>query len=195
MPDSEHAEFQDLATELAASLRHVIFIDSVVYPYEDRQRVLRLLEQHVTGNLVKIGREFFRQRVGIPQGSSLSTLLCSFFYADLEREKLGFVHEPGSALLRYTDDFLFVSTSRRKARTFFEIMCKGHPEYGCFISPEKSLTNMDLMLEDGGFVPRIRDTAFPWCGYVLDTTSLAVRADLERYRAIREWSNKIFVVR
>jgi telomerase reverse transcriptase len=33
---------------------------------------------------VQIGSEFYKQRVGIPQGSVLSTILCNFFYGDLE---------------------------------------------------------------------------------------------------------------
>ncbi|KAE8225352.1 hypothetical protein CF319_g1893 [Tilletia indica] len=179
--DSEHGTFLELAQELANSLRHVIFVDGVVYAHEERRRVLTLLEQHIQGNLVKIGREFFKQKIGIPQGSSLSTLLCSVFYADMERSDpsllpIGSVQRhketnvaagqkegPTSSksavslLMRYTDDFLFVSTSRRKAKAFFKTMLKGHPEYGCFISPGKTLANFDLSFPDGGFVPRVRE--------------------------------------
>lgn len=35
----------------------------------------------------------FRQKTGIPQGSKISSLLCSFFYAVLEKDHLGFVNE------------------------------------------------------------------------------------------------------
>lgn len=41
----------------------------------------------------KIGKDYFRQVVGIPQGSVLSTLLCSFFYGDLERRHLKFTED------------------------------------------------------------------------------------------------------
>lgn len=34
----------------------------------------------------QIGGSYHRQTVGIPQGSILSSLLCSFFYGDLERQ-------------------------------------------------------------------------------------------------------------
>ncbi|CAD6892531.1 unnamed protein product [Tilletia caries] len=179
--ETEHGTFLELAQDLANSLRHVIFVDGVVYAHEERRRVLTLLEQHIEGNLVKIGREFFKQKIGIPQGSSLSTLLCSVFYADMERSDpdllpIGTVtrqteqsapesQKEGSAssksivslLMRYTDDFLFISTSRRKAKAFFKTMLKGHPEYGCFISPGKTLANFDLFFPDGGFVPRVRE--------------------------------------
>ncbi|KAF8239742.1 hypothetical protein L208DRAFT_1236101, partial [Tricholoma matsutake] len=34
-------------------------------------------------------------------------------------------------------------TSLSRARGFLDMMHKGHPEYGCFISKEKILTNFD----------------------------------------------------
>ncbi|SPO40058.1 uncharacterized protein PSFLO_05540 [Pseudozyma flocculosa] len=186
-PDSSQRLFIDLAAELAAALHHVVFVDSVVYRHEERSRILNLLRQHVMGNLVKISGDFYRQKVGIPQGSSLSTMLCSFFYAHLERTKLGFVRERGSLLMRYTDDFLFVTTSKRKAKTFYSVMHDGHEEYGCFIAKEKTLVNFDLRQKDEGgkpLVERCTGRGFPWCGVLLDTSTLAVEPDLERYRNI-----------
>ena len=73
--------------------------------------MIELLEQHITDNIVKvspcvarhlclcsqprqIGNDYYRQVVGIPQGSILSTLLCSFFYGDLERSQLKFTEDP-----------------------------------------------------------------------------------------------------
>ena len=45
---------------------------------------------------VKIGSDYYRQSVGIPQGSVLSTILCSFFYGDLEKGFTVFSEHPGS---------------------------------------------------------------------------------------------------
>ena len=119
-PDTEHIDFFDLASSLAVALHDVVFVDSVSYRYESTSLILKLLRQHITENLIKIGKEFYRQRVGIPQGSSLSTLLCSFFYADLEAQdpflsslRTGNANGRKSLLMRYTDDFLLVTTSKR----------------------------------------------------------------------------------
>lgn len=52
--------------------------------------------------VVQIGRHYYRQQVGIPQGSILSTVLCSFFYGDLETrdERLRDLRtDPGSVSL------------------------------------------------------------------------------------------------
>jgi hypothetical protein len=44
----------------------------------------------------QIGQNYYRQVVGIPQGSVLSSLLCSIFYADLEGTCLDFTQDPMS---------------------------------------------------------------------------------------------------
>lgn len=125
--------------------------------------------------------------MGIPQGSVLSALLCSFFYGDLEKRFSKFSEDPQSVcqvidnpvvsvlwlantaqeLFRLIDDYLFITTSLPKARDFLDMMnrgmnnsvscfsnlrwrctwIKGHPEYGCFISKDKTLTNFDYNAE------------------------------------------------
>ncbi|CCF51257.1 uncharacterized protein UHO2_00683 [Ustilago hordei] len=199
-PDCDHIDFFDLASHLAVALHDVVFVDSVSYRYESTSLILKLLRQHITENLIKIGKEFYRQRVGIPQGSSLSTLLCSFFYADLEAQDpfLRSLRDGGggrgrkSLLMRYTDDFLLITTSRRQAKQFYAVMRKGHPDYGCFISPEKTLANFDLLDTTSKtntstadpLIPRIYGNEFPWCGLTINTKFLGVSTDLARYKGI-----------
>jgi hypothetical protein len=53
------------------------------------------------GSRAQIGNDFYRQMVGIPQGSVLSSLLCSFFYGDLENAHFGALRaDPGSVRSR-----------------------------------------------------------------------------------------------
>ena len=52
----EHPHFLRYATELAATLRHTIFVDRVVYPFSSKAEVLELLEEHIRENIVKVGR-------------------------------------------------------------------------------------------------------------------------------------------
>lgn len=78
---------------------------------------------------------------------------------------------PRQTLLRYVDDFLFISTERERAGRFLRTMddgaaslvrtvevpliiaLAGIPEYGCSVSAEKRLTNFDIALADGEVVP------------------------------------------
>ncbi|THG96236.1 hypothetical protein EW026_g5564 [Hermanssonia centrifuga] len=170
MPADDHPHFLKMASKLAEALRHTIFVDQVLYPTAERKEILELLEQHITDNIVKIGNDYYRQVVGIPQGSILSTLLCSFFYGDLERTTLKFTEDTSSVLLRLIDDYLLVTTDLAQARKFLNVMNKGHAEYGCFISRDKTLTNF-------------HDETFPWCGYLIDMSDLSVSVDYSRFHS------------
>ena len=75
-----------------------------MYPYARKQEIIALLEEHITENLVKLGHEYYRQVVGIPQGSVLSAILCSFFYGDLERKWTKFTQDPDCVRAILSDD-------------------------------------------------------------------------------------------
>jgi hypothetical protein len=49
----------------------------------------------LTRLMCQMNGKLLRQRQGIPQGSKVSSLLCSFFYAAMEREHLGFLAHGG----------------------------------------------------------------------------------------------------
>jgi telomerase reverse transcriptase len=121
------------ARSMSMALKQTIFIDQVtltiynlyqysivvkvVYDFQSRTATLKLLEEHIRENIVKvrlfsriylalfamrfvqIGRKYFQQIVGIPQGSALSTILCSFFFGDLERTHLNILDDPQSVCL------------------------------------------------------------------------------------------------
>ncbi|KAF8656263.1 hypothetical protein AX16_002699 [Volvariella volvacea WC 439] len=123
LSSDDHCHFLRYATELAAVLRNVIFVDQVVYPPALKHNILHLLEEHITENI--IDGTYYRQMVGIPQGSVLSALLCAFFYGDLEKQFGTFMDDPESVLLRLIDDYLFVTTSLSKAKQFLDMMSKG----------------------------------------------------------------------
>lgn len=51
------------------------------------------------------------------------------------------IEKENNVLLRLIDDYLFITTDESDAKNFLEVMKRGHPEYGCFISQEKTLIN------------------------------------------------------
>ncbi|KAF5391483.1 hypothetical protein D9757_002434 [Collybiopsis confluens] len=181
-PDDDPLHFLQFARDLANILRNIIFVDQVVYPSTKAHAVLELLEQHITENIVKIGTAYYRQVVGIPQGSVLSSILCSFFYGDLERRAdfPPLLQDPRSLLMRHTDDYLLITADAEKADQFLQVMNRGHPEYGCFVSKDKTLTNFDYDEQILNVVPP-KQTYFPWCGYVINMTDLSVGVEYERY--------------
>jgi len=204
--EEEHEPFQILAQHLAhmQAWRNTILADSVTYPQCDRKSLIWLLSEHINNNLIKVGKDFCRQRVGIPQGSTLSTLLCCYYLARMEsdldlNDGSGEENKRESLLMRYTDDFIFISPDKELARQFFVSVHQGSSDFNCSIAAEKTEFNFrmyDASMEDDlatvALAVQVRsnassscgqeDTSFPWCSYRIDTETLSVRYDLERYR-------------
>ena len=138
-------------------------------PERRREQVLESLAAHVRQNLVRLGKKFFVQRRGIPQGSVVSSLLVSVFYGRLEADVLGWERDAAAAsahaapdylLLRLIDDFLLLTTSRARAEAFLRVLHRGMPEFGVTVKPEKSLANFAVCI-DGMPVPRCDASTFP----------------------------------
>lgn len=144
-----------------------------------KKRLLALLKEHVECNVVKIGKKYYRQKNGIPQGSVLSSLLCNFFYGKLEREVLQFVGRPDTILLRLIDDFLLVTTEQHIADRFLHVMHQGIPEYGIAVKPEKSMVNFDCKINGFG-LPRSDGHMFPYCGMSVNTSNLDINKGTEK---------------
>lgn len=170
------ASFGQLVQDkLAGAKANTIFINTSLQRYETRDDLMQLLREHVQRNLVKIGKKYYRQKSGIPQGSVLSSILCNFFYAELERDVLGFVLDENSLLLRLLDDFLLITIRKEIAEQFVRVMHRGDEEYGVVVKSEKSLANFDICTVDGIRIPEIGlGTKFPYCGISIDTRTLEV---------------------
>jgi telomerase reverse transcriptase len=160
-----------------------VYINGINQRSESRKAIIAMLEEHIESNLIKIGHRFYRQKAGIPQGSIVSSLLCSYFYAELEREVLGFVNDGKSILLRLIDDFLVISTERSTAERFVQTMHAGVPEFGVQIKAEKSRTNFDVQV-GGKKIEKLVDADFPYCGNAINTTTLDLSKDRERRRKL-----------
>lgn len=158
-----------------------VYVDTGTQKRQEREAILELLERHVRANLVRIGKKYYRQKSGIPQGSVLSTLLCNFFYGEHEREKLGFLHCDEALLMRLVDDYLLITTRKDLAQRFLQVMVDGDAEYGISVGSGKTLANFDATV-NGISVPRplppypawpeTSQNQFPYCGILIDTRTL-----------------------
>ncbi|GFF73759.1 telomerase reverse transcriptase [Aspergillus udagawae] len=160
--------------------RNTVFVDTPAHNEYSGDHLLDLLDEHIRYNLVKVGRKYFRQRNGIPQGSILSSVLCNLFYAQMERESLGFLDPNEAVLLRLVDDFLLITTNSSLAMRFLQVMLKGQPKYGISVNPAKSLVNFSAAV-DGVQIPRLEGShLFPYCGSLIDTRTLEIYRDQDR---------------
>ncbi|KAJ4338970.1 Telomerase reverse transcriptase [Ascochyta clinopodiicola] len=152
--------------KLVGSKSNTIFVDTNLQQQETKANLMHLLREHVERNLVKIGKRFYRQNRGIPQGSILSSILCNYFYAELERDVLGFALSSDCLLLRLLDDFLLITVNRQHAERFVRVMHRGHADYGVEVKPAKSMANFDVTTED--VVSVAEASVSPWAGTELE---------------------------
>lgn len=182
---------ETIGRQTAPGKKNTVYVDSVYRKTHKTRDLLALMASHIEENLVKIGKKYYRQKDGIPQGSVISSILCNYFYADLERTQLPFLQADDCLLLRLIDDFLLITTDKTKATRFVTVMQRGVPEYGVTVSASKTLVNFDMPSEmDGAPVPKstTRTAAndstpddalvfFPYCGTHINTQTLEISKD------------------
>jgi telomerase reverse transcriptase len=179
---------QLVQNRFAGTKANTVFANMNVQRCETKDDLMQLLREHIERNVVRIGKRFYRQKTGIPQGSVLSTILCNFFYAELERDVLDFALGDDCLLLRLLDDFLLISITEEHAKRFVHVMHKGHPEYGVVVQPAKSLTNFDVTVANGERIATTEPGAkFPYCGVCIDTTTLEISKKTERPPKAGKW--------
>lgn len=159
---------------------NTVFVDGDVRQPQDSAEILDLLTEHIEQNVIKIGHQYYRQKIGIPQGSKLSSSICNFFYADLERQYLGFLDQSDSLLLRLIDDFLLITANREHAARFLEIMHAGIPSHGVEVNPDKSLVNFDVQVRGRKIAQQDSAQAFAYCGSTVDMRTLSLMKDRQR---------------
>lgn len=94
-----------------------------------KKDLLAPLEYITQNNYITFNKAQFKQTKGIPQGMCVSYILSSFYYACLEEQALGFLKSDkvlpnGSqelnCVMRLTDDYLLMTTSKTNAMLFIE---------------------------------------------------------------------------
>ncbi|EEE53070.1 hypothetical protein OsJ_35822 [Oryza sativa Japonica Group] len=145
----------------------------------------------------QIGQKYYLQQVGIAQGSKLSPNLCSLYYGHLENSVLSkFLHdsklnageafsEPEYLLMRFIDDFIFISFSLEHAQKFLNRMRRGFVFYNCYMNDSKYGFNFcagnsepssnRLYRGDDGV------SFMPWSGLLINCETLEIQADYTRY--------------
>ncbi|XP_061163693.1 telomerase reverse transcriptase-like [Saccostrea echinata] len=166
-----------------SKLSNMVFVNQMINQQMHLEETFEKLKCHILNNIIKIGRQYFKQTTGISQGSVLSTLLCNLYYGHMERTFLPPQKE--ELLMRMVDDSLFVTPSRERAEMFLCKMIQGNTEYNFSINTDKVLVNFVYEHESCGIMKRNVGEWFPWCGLLLNTATLEVGNDLTRYEGIR----------
>lgn len=161
-----------------------ILIDRAEGWHVGRSEITRKVSQHIKTHLTKFGARTFCQGRGIPQGSILSSLLCSICIDQFEKlyvDPILFSQEnsdknpgqsqegPASALcVRMLDDFLVISTNPDRLRSFQLAMERGFPDFGLRVKASKTVVSSPDQVK------------IPWCGYLFNSSDLTVTLDESR---------------
>ncbi|XP_021542783.1 telomerase reverse transcriptase isoform X2 [Neomonachus schauinslandi] len=100
-----------------SSLRDAVVIEQSSSLNETSSGLFHLFLRLVHNHVIRIGGKSYVQCQGIPQGSILSTLLCSLCYGDMESRLFPGIQQDG-VLLRLVDDFLLVTPHLTQAQAF-----------------------------------------------------------------------------
>ncbi|KAJ4887233.1 Telomerase reverse transcriptase [Raphanus sativus] len=180
--------------------------------------LMRLINDMLKNNMLQIDKNFYLQTEGIPQGHRLSPLLCCLYYGHLERTLIyPFLEEasgnvsakecngekelitpPSYKLMRFIDDYLFVSTSREQATRFYQRLKQGFPDYNCFMNDKKFCINFGDGEDSNGMYVGDSEVSFiRWTGLLINSRTFEVQVDYTRYMSgdvsstfSVDWQNK-----
>lgn len=154
-------------------------VDKVTGQCIDRRKLIQLLEDHICENYIRVDGRWYRQRVGIPQGSILSPLLCSFFYGALDHEYLPhFLEDQNSLYIRFIDDILYITPNLSQAQLFLSSIIGGFPDFGVNINKRKVLCSF----ANTENIPVAGDSEwFHWCGLAISSDKLQIRGDFSKF--------------
>ncbi|KAI1905134.1 hypothetical protein AGOR_G00012990 [Albula goreensis] len=174
----------------SAILVEQVAVKSIGYKYEHfssdvyGKDVLEFFKQMLSNHVIQFGKKMFRQSRGIPQGSVASTMLCCLCYGHMENTLLNHFMEGGGCLMRLVDDFLLITPDLGKAQTFLKTLQRGVVEYGCFVNPRKVAVNFPLPGNSPDVQVLPSGSLFPWCGLLLDPSTLDVYTDYSSYAGL-----------
>ncbi|XP_076339988.1 telomerase reverse transcriptase-like isoform X2 [Tachypleus tridentatus] len=163
-------------------LSNCVIVDQGYDEFLSHAAQIQLLEAYVNNCFIKAGKCYYHLRKGISQGGALSSILCNFYLAELEKQYIhSSINTEEDLLMRMVDDYLFITPDLERANTFVKIFSKGIPEYNCTVNVKKVVVNFQSGTESKCLQD---DEPLRWVGLEIDTKTLQIRLDYKRYEGI-----------
>jgi hypothetical protein len=171
----------------------------------ERLRILEILREHISSNLVvtsgRFGKKVLQQDTGISQGSTLSTIFCNIYYGKVEESMFGnkasleLRTTEDDFMSRFVDDYLFISTKKENIQWYMSRTYQGVPALGAEVNLDKSSVSDEmtvLWMTATGDVSTSRlpngcsrdptgTSLFSWCGLLFNTNNGGVSMDYRRF--------------
>jgi len=143
-------------------------------------QIIETVRRYVTYAHLK-RRSLYQSSRGIPQGNSLSWMLCNLYLGAMERKI--FEHRPRTLFCRrYVDDYIVISTDRGGLVKFGRQLVKGSGLFGIRFNYEKMLVSSNVLRGKSVLNPLRRKEKVKWCGMAFNTRTMSVCVDYKRYR-------------
>ncbi|XP_073129217.1 telomerase reverse transcriptase isoform X2 [Henckelia pumila] len=143
-----------------------------------------LLKEHIKHNVVQLDKNFYLQQKAFANISGESDTRCASILGGNHTEEI-FARTSESLLLRFIDDFLFISTSKKQASMFFSRLERGVREYNCYMNKEKYGLNFNMNnsqgLQSNRHVGKDGVSFLRWSGLLVNCSTLEIQADYTRY--------------
>ncbi|XP_077363859.1 telomerase reverse transcriptase isoform X2 [Festucalex cinctus] len=175
------------ALQSSGRAHHAILVEQHFSSDLHGKKVLQFFTQMLTDSVVQFGNKMYRQCRGIPQGSVASSLLCCLCYGHMENVLFKDTKGLKGRLMRLVDDFLLITPNLQEAQHFLKVLLAGVPQYGLVVNPQKVAVNFpppEIAASCAGIRKLAPRCLFPWCGLLLDTSSLDVYKDYSSYSGL-----------
>jgi len=145
---NDYSDFQEMIDSRDdINLENNLCIDIFIRKRMTKVELLEPIYYICNSNFVSFNKKYYLQTKGIPQGLSISYILSSFYYSILEKQSLKFLEENNNGLnllMRLTDDYLFVTSSKENANNLIENMLKLSENNDFKINYKKLKTNFPI---------------------------------------------------
>eukprot|EP00834_Sanchytrium_tribonematis_P006793 NODE_537_length_6324_cov_1.677430.p1 type:complete len:817 gc:universal NODE_537_length_6324_cov_1.677430:3366-5816(+) len=139
-----------------------------------RSEILDLVERHISCNLVEIKGKKYLQKKGIPQGSVLSSSLCTLFFKDFLTPIITKLSK-NCHLAHFIDDILFFSTEQEECEKFLDFISEPSFTHGLKLSTTKTWLNFEYKNYN------FKKSAFVWCGLNIKLDEFQLTRDYTKY--------------
>lgn len=158
---------------IVQELRHRVY---------DRDEVVTVLSEVICNLAIFYRNSFYKPLAGIPQGCSLSPILCDMYYTAACLEVLEPVIKRG-LFCRYVDDFLLATDSLDEVKAFFKAL-RSLRERGFIVNPEKIESNLNRQVLTELYEDRdiseakddlIESSYVEWCGMRIFDSGMRIK--------------------
>ncbi|KAK6090414.1 hypothetical protein P3W45_000511 [Vairimorpha bombi] len=157
-----HTEYKKYSEYFTKYQGKLISDDSYINEYKKDHMVSKIREVLLNNKIVHKNK-VYKQIEGIPQGSILSTLVCSMYYSQMDEKYFNKVIKEG-IVIRYVDDFLVLSTNKKEIKDFIK-MSDRLEKQGVSFNKEKMERN--FVIENGDLI--LKDSEVNYCGLKIKT--------------------------